>query len=415
MTLRPRRHLWGVLVTVLALLLGWCGATSADDPARALQQELAGLMAHPALRGADVGISVASVPDGEVLYRLDEGQALTPASTVKLLVSASAVRLLDADFVYHTSVWTPIAPTEEGTIPGDLIIAGTADPTANRTVYTEISRQLKAQGITAIGGGIVGAGPVAATEKDRGLSAAQALHQALGSKGISAGQGASEGVILPGAYLVYRQQSVALCDYLRAMNVHSDNRRAVLLLSSLASNFGNPGDPGHGFIGQLWQDAGLDASGLRLVEGSGMSHRNKITPALLTAVLVEMAHDADELQVLVDSLPVAGVRGTLSGRMRGTVAAGRVYAKTGTLKRVSCLAGYVCTDGAPRLAFALMMNGYSCSVSKARRIQDQAVIHMVKYALAQTAAAPSEESAEAPPEEPADTPAGGGPSRQASP
>ncbi len=378
-----RGVLFGALVLLLSICVPAVQATGPADAAAQLRQKLAGLLAHPALRGAEVAAYVVTVPDGEPLYGLNQHQPFTPASTVKLLVAASALRLLGPDFVYHTSVWTPAAPTEAGAIPGDLIIVGTADPAANATVYTRIAQQLTAHGITQVGGGIVGAGAVVAAEKDKGLKAAQALLRALARKGVQVGHEAAEGTVPPGAYLLYRRESTSLRDYIRAVNIHSDNRQAELLLRSLTSSFGNPHDPDHGFIGELWQEHGLDVAGLRLIEGSGLSHRNKVTPALLTRVLAEIAHDEAELQALLDSLPVAGLRGTLSGRMRGTVAEARVYAKTGTLKRVSCLAGYVCVDGLPRVAFTLMMNGYSCSLRKARAIQDQAAIQMVKYALTQ--------------------------------
>jgi len=378
-----RGALLGALVLLLSICVPAAQATDPTDAAAQLRQKLADLLAHPALRGAEVGACVVSVPDGEPLYGLNQHQPFTPASTVKVLVTASALRLLVPDFVYHTSVWTATAPTEGGTIPGDLFIAGTADPAANTAAYARIAQQLTAQGVTGVAGGIVGAGAVAAAEKDKGLKAARALLQALARKGVPVGHQAAEGAVPPGAYLLYRRESTSLRDYIHAINIHSNNRQAELLLSSLTSSFGNPHDPDHGFIGELWQEHDLDVAGLRLIEGSGLSHRNKMTPALLTGVLTEMAHDEAELQALVDSLPVAGLSGTLSGRMRGTVAEARVYAKTGTLKKVSCLAGYVCVDRSPGLAFALMMNGYSCSLRKARAIQDQAAIQMVKYALAQ--------------------------------
>ncbi len=388
MITRSRKHLWGILIGGLLVLLSICTLAAPTDPhdaAAQLRQKLADLMAHPALHGAQVGACVVSLPDGEVLYSLNPHQSFIPASTIKLLVTASAVRLLGPDFVYHTSVWTPAAPTEWGQISGDLIIAGTADPAANAATYTDIARQLRSQGIRWVGGGIVGAGAMAASEQDKGLKAAHALHQALGGKGIWVEHGVSQGAVPPGGHLVYWRQSVALRDYLRAVNMHSDNRRASLLLSSLLSSFGNPHDPDHSFVAELWHECGLDTSALRLIEGSGRSHHNKLTPALLTGVLVEIARDEHELEALADSLPVAGVRGTLSGRMCGTVAEGRIYAKTGTLKKVSCLAGYVYVEGSPTLAFTLMMSGYSCSLKKARAIQDQVAVHLARYALADQA------------------------------
>ena len=57
-----------------------------------------------------------------------------------------------------------------------------------------------------------------------------------------------------------------------------------------------------------------------------------------------------------DSLPVAGVDGTLEGRMKGTPAQGRVQAKTGSLRQVNALAGYATHRGGDRLAFVIVLN-----------------------------------------------------------
>jgi serine-type D-Ala-D-Ala carboxypeptidase/endopeptidase (penicillin-binding protein 4) len=59
------------------------------------------------------------------------------------------------------------------------------------------------------------------------------------------------------------------------------------------------------------------------------------------------------------TLPVAAQDGTLKNRMRGTAAEGRLVAKTGTLRHVNALAGYVTTRGGSRLAFSIMVNHHT--------------------------------------------------------
>ena len=383
MRVRPRLpgYLPAALLACLALSLV-PGPAAADQAASQLRREMAGLLAHSALRGARVGAYVVSLPEGEVLYSLNPRLAFVPASTMKLVVSATALRLLGADFVYDTSVWGLATPVGGGVMPGDLVVTGTADPTARASLYDDLARRLKAQGLTRVKGNIVGVGVVAAGERqDGGLSAARALHAALGRKGISVTGQAVAGQMIPSAHLLSRQPSTTLRAYLRTVNLQSDNDRAELLLRSLTSIFGRPGDASHGFVRELWQEANVDVSGLELVEGSGLSHQDKLTPRFLAEMLVAMVAEERQLQALVESLPVAGAQGTLADRMRDTVAAGRVYAKTGTLLKASGLAGYVRVRGQTRLAFALMMNDYSCSVTKVRNIQDLAAIAMTRYAL----------------------------------
>ncbi len=371
--------LWGVQLDA--------AARPAQESTPQLCETLAGLMAHTALHGARVGAAVVSIPSGDFVYSLYPEELFVPASTIKLVVTASALRLLGPQFVYNTSVLSVLPPTQQGVIPGDLIIRGTGDPTIDSGQYHRIACQLKAQGINAVQGNIIGDGPVTVADRAGGLGAARALHQALLEQGIAVAGSPTVGRTPPSVYLLYRKVSTSLREYIQAINLYSDNQRGERLARSLWANFGGSGSP-YGFISELWAQAGLDVSGLQLIDGSGISDHNRASPALLTSVLVEMAHDSSQFAALADSLPIAGVSGTLSGRMKDTVAEGRVYAKTGTLNRVSCLAGYVIVDGSPRLAFALMMNGYSCPASKVRKIQDQAAVHLTRYALA-TSARPS--------------------------
>ena len=92
-------------------------------------------------------------------------------------------------------------------------------------------------------------------------------------------------------------------------------------------------------------------------EGTGLSRRDLVTPDAMTRLLVYLAAQSNA-EVVMDALPDAGIDGTLTGRMRGTAAAGNVRAKTGNMAYVHCLAGYVTTAAGERLAFSIMLNNY---------------------------------------------------------
>ena len=84
---------------------------------------------------------------------------------------------------------------------------------------------------------------------------------------------------------------------------------------------------------------------------------------------------------LYESMSVAGVDGTLRKRMKGTPAYNNVRGKTGTLRNVSALCGYVTTaDGEP-LAFAMLMNGYNIGAYK--NVQNDVAIRLARFSFRQ--------------------------------
>lgn len=99
----------------------------------------------------------------------------------------------------------------------------------------------------------------------------------------------------------------------------------------------------------------LPVDEVRFEEGSGLS-RNNLATANATTALLKMMATHPEAKAFADSLPVAGVDGSLRRRMKGTAAEGNVHAKTGSLRYANSLSGYVTTAAGERLAFAVMIN-----------------------------------------------------------
>ena len=102
---------------------------------------------------------------------------------------------------------------------------------------------------------------------------------------------------------------------------------------------------------------GVKKGDVLLEEGSGLSRRDIITPNATVALLAFMQRHRFS-DVYRDALPVAGVDGTLQNRMKGTAAAGNARAKTGSLRYVYALSGYVTSAAGERLAFSIMLNNY---------------------------------------------------------
>ncbi len=104
-------------------------------------------------------------------------------------------------------------------------------------------------------------------------------------------------------------------------------------------------------------EVGVKKGDVLLEEGSGLSRKDLVTPNATIALLKFM--DKHKLgQGYKEGLPIAGVDGTLERRMRGTAAEKNVHAKTGTLRFVYALSGYVTTAAGERLAFSIMLNNY---------------------------------------------------------
>jgi D-alanyl-D-alanine carboxypeptidase/D-alanyl-D-alanine-endopeptidase (penicillin-binding protein 4) len=100
---------------------------------------------------------------------------------------------------------------------------------------------------------------------------------------------------------------------------------------------------------------GIPTNSVHLDEGSGLSRRALVTPDAIVQLLKLMDRHP-QAQHFLDSLPVAGVDGTLRRRMNGTPAEGAVRGKTGSLAHVSALSGYVTTRSGERLVFSFMLN-----------------------------------------------------------
>lgn len=113
-------------------------------------------------------------------------------------------------------------------------------------------------------------------------------------------------------------------------------------------------------LNALWaflEKAGIHPLHALLEEGSGLSRAALVTPAA-TVQLLKFMKQHQYSDYFNDALPIAGVDGTLRSRMRNTPAEGNLRAKTGTIRYVNTLSGYVTTQANERLVFSIMLNAY---------------------------------------------------------
>ena len=140
-----------------------------------------------------------------------------------------------------------------------------------------------------------------------------------------------------------------------------------------------------GFLKRLtaW---GVPPLSQQLVDGSGLSRRDTVSPETVLAVLQHM-HNASGMSPFAAALPVAGIDGTLSERMRGTPAAGNVRAKTGTMSNIRSLAGYVRTRDGETLAFVAMVNNFEGAGAAANQALDAIAVSLAAFSRIQPDAA----------------------------
>jgi D-alanyl-D-alanine carboxypeptidase/D-alanyl-D-alanine-endopeptidase (penicillin-binding protein 4) len=142
--------------------------------------------------------------------------------------------------------------------------------------------------------------------------------------------------------------------------IPSDNLAAELLLKEIGCGAGGePGTTAKGiaFERQFLRAIGVDPKTVTLADGSGLSQYDRITPRDLVAIL---QHDwnGPHRDLVLDSLPIGGARGTIEG-IAGTPVAGRVVAKTGSMSHVRGLAGYLATERHGAVTFAFNVDDWN--------------------------------------------------------
>lgn len=352
----------------------------------------------PARHSAAVAVDLAN---GQTLFARHQSLALVPASNQKLAVAFAALTLLGPDHRFDTAVYGEGEQT--GRVwKGDLVLKGFGDPTLTKGDLRSLAFQVRAAGIRQVTGGIetdetyfdsrragpawkswfyLGESPaLSALTVDRSryrgwlthdpaLAAGRQFRIALRGVGIAVRGKVERGSADLLAEQLATTESAPLARIVGFMNRESDNFTAEILLKQLGAVDESEGTSAAGAkaVRRVLRDAAIPLAGVRIVDGSGLSPRNRLTAAALIGMLVAAWHDPVIRPAFVRSLAVAGVNGTLEDRLRRPPVRGVVRAKTGTTAESSALSGYV----RDRFAFAVLQNGRPVSHFWARRAQDR--------------------------------------------
>jgi len=197
------------------------------------------------------------------------------------------------------------------------------------------------------------------------------------------------------AELLTLHESESLPVLLRRVNKDSDNEWAERVLETVGAEvYGGAPTTAKGVrvLREALADLGIPAAAFVSANGSGLGHQNRVTPAGMAELLRRLYFDPRVGPEMLQSLSVGGVDGTTRNRFRGSSAAHRVRAKTGTLTGVSCLSGYV-GDGPDVLVFSILVAGHrKRAVTSVRAAQVGAVNAMMRFARRAVDALPDEDS-----------------------
>jgi D-alanyl-D-alanine carboxypeptidase/D-alanyl-D-alanine-endopeptidase (penicillin-binding protein 4) len=357
-------------------------------------------------RLANLQAQVVNAATGEVLYDRGGTTPSRTASVMKVLTSAAALSVLGPDYRATTTV-------VKGAEPGSAVLVGGGDVTLSRTpsgsegVYPgaahldDLAAQVRAAWaadpsnppLTKL---ILDASAFAGdeyqaswdtVERDFGYMSNITALQVDGDRDDPsantstrstdpigrAGQAFADelggiavierGIAPAGAPQLAAVSSPTVAQLVDKALVVSDNTVAEMLarLVAIQTGAGNTFDAINAGVLQGLAAYGVDTTGVVVVDGSGLSDDNAVPPSYLTQLFVKINAREGNLGVLMDGLPVSGVRGSLSysDRFAGdnAVADGAVFAKTGWIETGYTLSGVIHAQDGSTLTFAIYALG----------------------------------------------------------
>lgn len=407
----PGPALWALTPSPAAAVLTPLAQLPSNAPVpktAGLTGKVAPLLADQALAGDVVALVIADARTGSVLLDNHGADPAVPASTAKLAVAIAALHLLGDDHRLTTKVVLGAGNKVVLVGGGDPTLAGPAATGAHNPGYpapakladlaSQTASALKTKGISSISlgydaslfsGPLTGpawkqlyinegdVAPVSALEVDEGspdltkpqragdpaAAAASEFASLLAEAGVRVSGTPAATKAKPDDAMLASVQSPSVSALVQRMLGRSDNdlaealARQVAIASGKPATFAGGADAVHAVVASL----GVPASGLAMVDGSGLSPSDRVQPqALVRMIDLVLGGKHPELAPVTQALPVAGFSGTLTSRYTSppaSSAAGRVHAKTGTLDGVVALAGYLDDASGRVLAFAVIANG----------------------------------------------------------
>jgi D-alanyl-D-alanine carboxypeptidase/D-alanyl-D-alanine-endopeptidase (penicillin-binding protein 4) len=217
------------------------------------------------------------------------------------------------------------------------------------------------------------------------LHAAAMLKRLLQDRGIKVDGGVRELTLPPGPpagesrVTLAEHLSIPLGQSVKLVNKISQNLHTESLLRTAARQNGvwtTPEDLAN-FAASFYAMAGIPADDVVQMDGSGLSRHDLVTPRALVALLL-YAEKQPWFGAYFDSLPVAGIDGTLEDRMKNTAAVGRLHAKSGSVEHVRTRSGYADLSNGRRLVFSFLSNNMGSKGHEATDALDALSVAMIE-------------------------------------
>lgn len=400
-----------------------------------VKQLVDSLISQPKFRSAEFGVLIVDPVRGDTIFSHNAGKLLLPASNMKIVTSAVAMKELGPDYRYKTT-FAVRGAIRDSVLDGDLIVIGRGDPSISDTlrgsamsVMYGFADSLAARGIRRITGALVSGGNAfpdsiygeswgwddlgeyygAGTDElffnegmaptfpragggldslfsgpshDPDRSYLNALALGLTGKGIPVGGGVAQTSLdpLPPIDTLFVFSSLPLREILPAFLKPSQNQIGELLLKTIGlekTGFGMA-DSALRVVREDLIGWGAEPDGFVLRDGSGLSPHDLLTPETIVRVLAVEEREPN-FPIYYDALPIAGVNGTIRNRMKGTPAQGNLHAKTGSLQHAISLSGYVTTADGDRLIFSILCNNFTTPSSAVTAVGNAIGVALASY------------------------------------
>ena len=340
---------------------------------------LDGILRSALLETVQTSVMVWDLTDDVPVYQFRERLHLRPASTMKCVTAIATLDKLGANYDFKTRLYyTGVIDDSTQVLRGDLYCVGGMDPMFSLSDVTEMARAVRDLGIKTIEGSVyadlsfkdrdrLGKGwcwddknpnlsPLLVDGKDEFI---YRLSRKLEDMGVTVNGSTGERQLPTDAQLL-TTRTHSIRQVLHRMMKVSDNLYAESVFYQLAASGGTrwaSAKTARQYENDLFSRIGLNPRDYNVADGSGLSLYNYVTTELETKLLRYAYQRPDIYSAYLEAQPIAGVDGTLRSRMRGTAAAGNVRAKTGTVKGVSSLAGYLTASNGHLLCFSIINNG----------------------------------------------------------